>query len=179
MGRSKKFNMLAAQLRIIQRGLAIKDGVPLQQRSLALHQLNCQLLQYNVHFPSHAADLARPQLTSAHFAWAKRVHKKAALERHEVFVSGPIHAPTNKPILVEFPSGALECSDLEKTLRLKYADAELEHKLKDHLPGPCVPHHFKWNTSATSFTPFQGPAHIMPSSGEQHGAATGCSPARA
>ena len=80
---SRKYNMLAAQIRIIKRQLEAQP-LGLQESSLALHTMHCELLGYNVHFASKAADLAKHHLGPKHHKWAKDVHRAAATERHQV-----------------------------------------------------------------------------------------------
>ena len=125
MGRSKKYNLLAAQLRIIK---ASSASVTLQDRSVTLHTFHCELLQHNVHFPSYAVDQCSSHalVSRSHARWAKRLHQAAATERHEVFSTeagfegvAPPAAPISTSVLnVPLPSHAKVhlCADLEQRL---------------------------------------------------------------
>ena len=81
--RSRKYNLLAAQIRIIKQQLRAQP-LGLQDQSIAVHTMNCQLVGHNIHFASHAADLAKQHLTPKHYKWAKALHRAAATERHQV-----------------------------------------------------------------------------------------------
>mmetsp|Transcript_20170 Transcript_20170/g.47012 ORF Transcript_20170/g.47012 Transcript_20170/m.47012 type:complete len:398 (+) Transcript_20170:120-1313(+) len=86
---ARKLNMLAARQRIFERRLQRLHpqlcSLDLQQRSIERHQLSCDLLGYNVHFATHAADLARPMTGDHVWRCSKRIHRAAAEQRHCVW----------------------------------------------------------------------------------------------
>ena len=136
MGRSKKYNMLAAQVRILRRSVDC-PSLGLQDLSIELHGFHCSLVGYNIHFASEALARCSSSLPQAHVKWARRLHQRAATERHEVFCPtepGPLPCPVAVPAVhaseklttvasvldIPLPSGAfvVECAALEARLSM-------------------------------------------------------------
>ena len=147
MGR--KYNRLAAQLRIIQRGVSQSGaGCGLQDASIALHTFNCELVGYNIHYASHAAALARPFIGDRDYQRARSTHRDAALQRHEVFshsksaTADAFQRPDVSKRETDvgsrswppIPASAVECAALEASLQ------QLS----------------QWNVNAAPFVPFCG-----------------------
>ena len=131
----KKFNLLAAKLRILQRAVeASTEPLPLQSRAVELHRFHCELLHRNVHFGSLAVDqcVAESLVTRPHARWAKALHRNVACERHNVYDTFAL------------PTSAIQCADLEAKLLCAACRSAT-----------------KWNPSAPVFVPFEGPAHLL------------------
>ena len=82
MGR--KFNSLAAQVRIIKTSLRQDgDSVPMGLQDLAdtLHRFHNDLAGRHHHFGSQALDQCRHLVTSPHYKWARQIDRAAASER--------------------------------------------------------------------------------------------------
>ena len=75
MGR--RLNGLAAQFRILQRGVSAAGASPsLQDKALELHHFHVELLQHAVHFGSHAdLCLQRGLVCRQHHNWSKGLHQ--------------------------------------------------------------------------------------------------------
>jgi hypothetical protein len=136
MGR--RLNGLAAQFRILQRGVSAAGASPsLQDKALELHHFHVEPLQHAVHFGSHAADLClqRGLVCRQHHNWSKGLHQAAASERHNV-------RPPANLLDVPLPPSAtvVHCSALEA-------------KLEAQIQRPSLT---RWNVDAAPFVPFAG-----------------------
>ena len=145
MGR--RLNGLAAQIRILKRS---SPSPSLLTVSLALHEHHCALLGHNVRFATQALELARPVTSRTSYQHARRIHRTAALERHNVWQVDPDVVPedllphpaasTSSPLAwPPLPAQAIECGVLESKLSTRHC----------------------WNIDATPFIPFSGASHHL------------------
>ncbi|CAK0896750.1 unnamed protein product [Prorocentrum cordatum] len=81
----KAYNLLAARIRLLEKQTYCELDSYLQHSAIRRHAFLCEVLQHNVHHPSHAATLARPMVGDQVYRSSRRLFRNAGKERHVVF----------------------------------------------------------------------------------------------
>jgi len=81
--------MLAARVRILEKDTYHDIDGSLQAHAIRRHCFHCEVLQRNVHYPSQALSQARWAVGDRVYRRDRRLFRRAATERHEVFHDQP------------------------------------------------------------------------------------------
>lgn len=88
-----KYNLLAARVRLLEKGTYSKLDHSLHAKALRRHTFHCELVQKNIHFPSEALSATRHMVGRATANRDRQLFRRAAHERHNVYLEDFGHSP--------------------------------------------------------------------------------------